>query len=118
VGRYAANGTGQTEILRGRRCAGGDTITEKSRREIGLLRFQAIADGGQCRCAVARQGAINRLVAQVADWASRFGRVGVVMPDASERHRKHQQRQQRYRNHHVPNWLTRIGHGIGNDTTR
>jgi hypothetical protein len=48
----------------------------------------------------------------MADRAGGFGRVGVMMPDASERHGEDQQHKQRYWNNHVPNWFS-----FGHDTT-
>ena len=116
--RRATSGTGQTKILSGRGCASRNAFGHTRGDEIRLLRFLLRTYGSQRRRADTRERPLNRLMTQVAYLAGGFGRIAMMMPDASKRHGKDQQHEKRYWNNHVPDWPALVGHNIGNTTIR
>jgi hypothetical protein len=68
-----------------------------------VLRFRPRPCGNRNAYPSAYRRQFDRLMAQVADGASIGGRVGVMMPDLSERHPYHY-REERYREYQAPDF--------------
>jgi hypothetical protein len=81
-------------LCRGSSC--GDVPFCGSRGEAIAFRFRPSPCGNKDAYPGAYRRRFDRLMAQVADRASIGGRVGVMMPDLSERH-PHHYREKRYR---------------------
>jgi hypothetical protein len=88
----------------GGRCARCNVPFGEARNEGVALRLRPRPRGNQNGCTVACHRWLDGLMAHMADWAGAGGKVGVIMPDLSDR-RPYHEREKRYRQHEVPNPL-------------
>ena len=76
---------GKSAGLRGGRCASRDTPDGGIRRRALILRFLQNLEGSQNGSTVGYGWPIERLMAQMADRATRFRGIEMMMPDATQR---------------------------------